>query len=415
MHKNKTLAQWLSDIEALSHSDHIDLGLARMQQMVERLQLGSFNATIITVAGTNGKGTTVATLSALLQSHGKRVGTYTSPHLMVFNERICIQGQPVTDAMISDAFALIDTMRKQLPLTYFEWVTLAALLIFKAATLDYILLEVGLGGRLDAVNVMDADISIITGIDIDHTHYLGNTREAIALEKAGILRPNKPFFCGDPMPPATLVEKARSLSVHYHYVGHDYHVDLSDADRWSFRSNGHQYNELPAQGLHPHNLATALACFLSLGIKASQNTITHALENIALAGRCQWFMGEVNHLVDVSHNVQSVNLLASKLAQLGKHCFIVCGMLADKPLEHALVALAPYAAHWFLAPLPSSRTYTKKQMGSLVADMQLTNATLGDSVVEVYQKALSMAKKGDTIVVFGSFYTVAAILPWLIK
>ncbi len=424
-----TLEDWLGWQETL-HPIEIDLGLDRVAAVLAHLNLEHPDFTLITVAGTNGKGSSVAMLEAILLAAGHRIGSYTSPHLLRYNERIKLGGQPVDDDMLCASFERIDQARADIRLTYFEFGTLAAIDILHRAEVDVAILEVGLGGRLDAVNILDADVALITAIGLDHMDWLGHNREAIAREKAGILRAGRPAVCADPEPPASLLAVAKSLEVPLLLLGKDFfsnQCDEQEADRWSWRSSLHCFEDLPLPALpgdfQLRNAAGVLAVLSSLNavIPVNYKAIVQGLQSVSLPGRFQIMPGEPLRIYDVAHNAQSAQALADNLAKQddnGRYfpgqTHVVLGMLADKDIEAVIAQLRPVVDHWYFAPLPVLRTASVAQLQSalLAADATIGIAAIEkfDDVAAAYQTALLASTVQDRIVVTGSFYTVAAVL-----
>lgn len=401
-----SLTERLKLLETQKPIDTIKLGLERTREIAEVLKLLPVKPKVIMVAGTNGKGSTIAVLEQLLLSHGKKVGTYTSPHLFVFNERIKLNGKLVEDKFIIDAFDKLTSIPMSRELTYYEWVTLCALIIFKEYSLDYILLEVGLGGRLDAVNIVDADIGMITSIDYDHMDILGDTLEQIAYEKAGIFRENQTVFCSELLPPSTLIEQSKKLGVDYKQLAQDYYFK-SFEDSWTFISkDGVELEKLPLIDLHLNNVSNALACFLSLGIKYSQKSIHQSLLSVNLIGRCQKVKGAYPLMYDVAHNLQSISNLSSVLSKIKTPCLMVFSMLQGKDIDASLKLLAPYVDKWFIAPVLSARSLSIESFEDI---FQGEKYKVYSSVTDAFSAAKKEQKKYQTLVVCGSFLTVSEV------
>jgi len=422
-----TLKDWLSWQETL-HPVEIDLGLERVSSVLARLNLTRFDFTLITVAGTNGKGSCVAMLEAILLAAGYSVGSYTSPHLLRYNERIKLGGQPVDDAMLCASFERIDQARVDVRLTYFEFGTLAAIDILHRAEVDVAILEVGLGGRLDAVNILDADVALITAIDVDHVDWLGSDRETIAREKAGILRTGRPAVCADPTPPASLLSVAESLKVSLSLLGQDFFVERLDEqgadDLWSWRDSQHRFENLPLPALagdfQLNNASGVLAVLTAVNAEfpVDATAVTQGLQSVSLPGRFQVLPGVPLQIFDVAHNAQSARALADNLAR--QDCqgrtFAVLGMLADKDIDTVVAQLRSVVDCWYLVPLPVPRSASVEQLhAALLAGATETAASnvsidIFDDVATAYQAALAASTAEDRIVVTGSFYTVAAVL-----
>lgn len=409
------LAQWLDYISSI-HRTEIDLGLERIRRVAVTLNITSFSCPVITVAGTNGKGSCVATIAAIARQAGYIVATYTSPHLLIFNERIQINGQPVTDDLINNAFAQIESARGEISLTYFEFVTLAALLIFKQAKLDLLILEVGLGGRLDAVNIIDPDIAVITTIALDHMDRLGSTRELIGYEKAGILRPGKPAVCGDYDIPGSIMEKADLLKVQLFRIGHEFNL-RHDADSWNWQSQTVNYSGLPLPQLELQNVATAIQALqlLSAVLPISARDLKQALKGLSLLGRFSQLFDKVPLIVDVAHNPAGGALLAKNLNQTAtyKRTLAVVGMLGDKDCKATLAPLIGIISKWFVGSLHVPRGAQAKHLADCLTAINQPAPSSHKSVVEAYQAACNEAEEGDRIVVLGSFHTVGEILSYL--
>lgn len=416
---SSVLTDWLSWLENL-HPKTIELGLERVQQVAAKLQVLQPACPVITVGGTNGKGSCVAFMQTIYLQAGYRVGAYTSPHLLQYNERIQIDGQPVSDALIVQAFQAIEAVRGNISLTYFEYGTLAALWLFKQAALDIMILEVGLGGRLDAVNLIDADVAIIASIDLDHTEWLGTTREAIGTEKAGILRPNKPVVCGDLAPPLSLLNKARQLSSPLYCQEQDFRFAINATSqnatfiaRLATAKEMH-LTELPLPILAPQNAATALMA-ISLLQPRLPVTISAIKTGLAIAnvpGRFQLIRTQPNVWVDVAHNPAAAAMLATKLRQMpiaGK-TYAVFSALQDKDVPGIIDKFADLINHWFIAPLPTVRSHTVMDLSKILQQKYGLNISAHSDILMAYQQALAQCQPCDRIIVFGSFYTVAAIL-----
>lgn len=411
----QTLEQWLDWQETL-HPSAIDLGLERPGNVLRAMGLESPQYTVITVAGTNGKGSSVAMLESILLAAGYRVGCYTSPHLLRYNERIRINGKPVADAAICEAFERIDQARRDTSLTYFEFGTLAAFELFAHAELDVAVLEVGLGGRLDAVNLLDADVALVTAIDVDHAAWLGDDREAIGREKAGIFRAGHPAVCSDPHPPRSLLEHATELGAPISLLGRDFR----------YRQDGEYWSWLGARALMPLPLPALRGQFqlqnaagvvqvlelLSGRLPVSLQHLRQGLLAVNLPGRFQILPGEVPLIVDVAHNPQAAASLATNLKQMplaGKTRAVVA-MLADKDLAAVVRELIPVVDNWYVAGLNVWRGCDAAALATVVEAQSNTAPRVFESVDDALQQARGEAQAGDRIVVFGSFYTVAAAL-----
>lgn len=425
-----TLKDWLTWQETL-HPVEIDLGLERASAVLARLKLTQPGFTLITVAGTNGKGSSVAMLEAVLLAAGYRVGSYTSPHLLRYNERIKLAGKPVDDATLCASFERIDQARADVRLTYFEFGTLAAIDILHRAGVDVAILEVGLGGRLDAVNILDADVALITAIGVDHVDWLGGDRETIAREKAGILRAGQPAVCADPLPPASLLSVAESLGTSLSLLGKDFFLERfversggQKVDGWRWRNSQHRFENLPLPALpgdfQLNNAAGVLAVLscLRADFPVDAAAIARGLRSVSLPGRFQIIPGMPLQIFDVAHNAQSAQALANNL--LCQDCqgrtFAVLGMLADKDIDAVVEQLCSVVDHWYLAPLPVPRAAPVGQLQAALLARPTETATrsvsidIFNDVAAAYQAALAAGAAEDRIVVTGSFYTVAAVL-----
>ena len=415
----KTLAEWLQWQESL-HPSEIELGLERVSRVFQQLCPEPLPFTVVTVAGTNGKGSSVAALEAILLAAGYRVGSYTSPHLLRYNERIRLDGQEIDDDRLIQAFEQVDRTRGDTSLTYFEFGTLAALRIFADACPEIVLLEVGLGGRLDAVNIVDPEVALITRIGIDHVAWLGNDRESIAREKAGIMRPGRPLVCSDPVPPAAIAAEARRLGAERYQLGENYHYEVQ-GPVWRFRpgtAGAGTWDNLPApalQGAHQYrNLAGALMVLYLLRERfpLSQQQIRTGLLETRLAGRLQTIPGEVPLLLDVAHNPDGTQQLAEALQArpVAGRTWAVVGMMADKDIQAALRPLIALIDGWYPVDLEPVRAATAASLAGQLAELGVSSVSPRPNVAQALQAARAHAQAGDRIVVFGSFYTVADAL-----
>ena len=409
-----TLDAWLDWQQTLSPKE-IVLGLERVQAVGERLDLLRPRCPVIAVAGTNGKGSVVALLEAMFGAAGYRVGAFTSPHLLRYNERVRISDAAVDDAVLCEAFACIDEARGDIPLTYFEFGTLAALHAFTAAAVDVMVLEVGLGGRLDAVNAVASDVAVVTTIDLDHADWLGSDRESIGREKAGIMRPRRPVVCGDRHPPVSLLEHAEKIGADLRLLGRDFEVERRDEGmRWS---DGSVALELPPPALHGRfqfdNAATALAALTAVGARlpVDAEACAEGLRSVRVAGRYQRLPGTPPVFCDVAHNPQAAQALASILRDeaVPGRTLTVFAALGDKDIEAIAGELDAEVAHWFVAGLDAPRGLDAE---SLAARMKacLAPLTCHADVASALAAARAAARPGDRILVCGSFLTVAAAL-----
>ena len=407
------LETWLCYLEQL-HPSSIELGLERVKSVAERLDLLQPAPYIFTVAGTNGKGTTCRTLEMILLAADKRVGVYSSPHLLHFTERVRINNQESTPSDTVKAFAAIEKARGDVSLTYFEYATLAALYQFKQAQLDIVILEVGLGGRLDATNIVDADIAIITTIGIDHVEYLGNTRESIGQEKAGIFKPKSIAVVGEPEIPSSILDVAHAINCPIFAVNKDWSYQQIDKLSWQFNSSIKQYKNLPIPHVPLDNAATAIAALSYSPFSITQKQIDSALEKTSLIGRFQIIQSSPTVIVDVAHNphaasylVKQIELLKQQQSKVGKVRFVI-GMLKDKDIKSTLSIFN--ADQWYCASLYGERGCNADILKQFLQEENVANIATFDSVYEAYQKAMQEAKEDDIIVICGSFHTVSAVL-----
>ncbi|MEQ8233004.1 MAG: bifunctional tetrahydrofolate synthase/dihydrofolate synthase [Gammaproteobacteria bacterium] len=413
------LSEWLSWLEA-GRGVHIDLGLDRCREVAARLGLDRPAPQVVTVAGTNGKGSSVALLETIWRRAGLRVGAYTSPHLVRYNERIRIGGAPVADAPICAAFARVEAARGDVPLTYFEFATLAALLIFGDTPLDVVILEVGLGGRLDAVNIIDADVALITAIGLDHEDWLGDTREKIGREKAGIMRGARPAVCSDHMVPATIPEIARTLGAELALLGVDFGFDPGDGDdTWDWWDGDTIMKGLPRPalaGLHQlRNAAGVLAVIARLrdALPVSETAIRAGLSGLVLPGRFHRVAGRFEYVMDVAHNPQAAEIFTATLAaspSAGRTHAIV-GMLRTKDHVGFLRPLLEVVDGWHFADLPEPAGAPADELAHCLGrlDASARPARYAD-VAAAHAGVLAAAAPGDRILVLGSFLTVGAML-----
>ena len=414
----KTLADWLAYAEHL-HPQNIELGLARMREMVQRMGL-RFDCPVFTVAGTNGKGSSCAMLEAILGHAGYRTGVFTSPHLVHFEERLRLQGEPVRAEALVPFFEAVEAARGELPLTYFEFTTLAILACMVAARLDVAVLEVGLGGRLDAVNAIDTDCALITSIDLDHMDWLGDDRERIGAEKAGIMRPGKPAIVSDPMPPASLQQTAERVGADLWLPGRDFHAG-GDKQQWNWQGRGRRYAGLAYPALRGANqLVNAAGVLAALEALRPQLPVTaqavrNGLATVELPGRFQIVPGQPVLVLDVAHNPHSVAALAENLDAMGFYprTHAVFGVMADKELAPILTRMSPLVECWYFCDLPTPRAARAQdvqaawQAQNRRADV--ASATFADPQAAL-RAAVAAADPTDRIVAFGSFFTVGGVL-----
>lgn len=422
---NRSLAEWLELLEQ-RHPCEIDLGLDRVAEVWRRYKNSQSliaevgRSKVITVAGTNGKGSCVATMQSILLAHGYSVGSFTSPHFLRYNERICINGKAVDDALIIDAFEIIDSLREQISLTYFEFNTLAALIIFSRSDLDVVLLEVGLGGRLDAANIINAHIAILTSVDLDHQQWLGDTRAKIAKEKLGIARPNKPLIIGETKYPDGFDILVADTQAQALWLGRDFQFTESDQSL-TIKPNWHDtevsfthLDKLSSKGLLAVNKTVALQALISLGCRLDADKTRSAINNAAVMGRHQRLSYQsVPIILDVAHNPAAAAVLAEKLKSEQGEIIAVASVLEDKDWSEMVSQLKTQIDYWHIAELTGISRAAKGQ--SLVKVLYNTGieATLNKSIEQAFKLAISRAGKTGKVVVFGSFYTVAAVLDFM--
>lgn len=418
-----TLPDWLAMLEARHSETQINMGLDRVQAVKARLQL-AFACPVIMVAGTNGKGSTCAMLESVLLRAGYKVGLYIKPHFLDFNERARVLGEMASDEQLVASFNAVEAVRGETPLTYFEFTTLAILHLLSQANLDVAILEVGLGGRLDAVNVIDADVAIVTSVDIDHTDYLGDTREAIGFEKAGIFRAGKAAICSDPVPPQSLIDHATAIGADLWLMGRDFNYS-GDKQQWNYGGREQRRNSLAYPSLRGANQilnATAVLAaleVLKLKLPVGAQEVRTGLVTVELPGRFQVLPGRPSVILDVAHNPHAASALNQNLGNMGFHpyTYAVFGSMHDKDIDGVLAAMSEHVDHWCLAGLPSPRAATASELAAKVQIMLEDKPDSGDHTVSVFDdpaqafaNAMSRAGENDRIVVFGSFLTVAGVM-----
>lgn len=418
----RSLKQWLDYLEQL-HPSEIELGLQRIQTVAQRLGLTRPAPTVVTVTGTNGKGSTCAFLAQLCMAQSMRVGVYSSPHFLAYNERIQIGAEPVADTLICAAFVAIEQAREDISLTYFEVGTLAALWVFEQQPLDIVILEVGLGGRLDAVNIIAPDLAVITSIAVDHTDWLGDTRESIGYEKAGIFRAHTPALCGDLAPPNSVLTQAKKIAAPLILRGRDFDLALED-NCWHWRGlnaagESLELTGLPALKLPPENAALALQAYALLDLPWQADSLARALQNTRLQGRLQVVRLQYREqprtlILDVAHNPQAADYFAHWLSQrpLAGQRYAVFGALADKDVPAVVKAMHGAVHSWAVAALPTPRSYAREALKQqlIAAGEQVITC---DSIVAALEHQLDVSTAADEIVVFGSFFTVTQVLAYL--
>ncbi len=413
-----TLHEWL-DWQSTLHPSEIELGLERVSGVWHRLSTGQFNSTVITIAGTNGKGSTAALLESILLAAGYSVGCYTSPHILRYNERIRVNGQDSSDQLICKSFDRVDHAREDVSLTYFEFGTLAALDIFAQEKLDVVILEVGLGGRLDAVNILDPDISLITTIDIDHTEWLGDTREKIALEKAGIMRTGKPAVFGGSNPPEALLYRASELGVDLCSAEKDFSYRKS-TDTWSWEGKRTNYRNLPkpqisGEFIYRNSSLVLMALeLLRELLPVSESAIRNGLGNLHIPGRFQVLDGPVTIILDVAHNPEASRELAANLTkmQCKGRTLALFSALANKDISEVVEPFKGQVDHWYIGQIKADRAASSDQLEKAMTDAGIEALDI-DSYTHISDamiKAMADAEPHDRLVIFGSFYTVAEIM-----
>ena len=414
----ETLQDWLAHCERL-HPKQIELGLERVHAVAQRMGL-RFDCPVITVAGTNGKGSTCAMLEAIALQAGYRTGVYTSPHLVHFEERCRIHGEIVAAPALVPHFERVEAARQGVSLSYFEFTTLAILSLLAASALDVAVLEVGLGGRLDAVNIIDADCAVITSIALDHMDYLGPDRESIGREKAGILRTGKPAIVGDPVPPASVLDRAVAIGADLWRLGHDFNFS-GDPQQWAWAGRGRRYSGLAYPALRGANqlinASGVLAALESLRhrLPVTAQAVRNGLALVQLPGRFQIVPGQPALVLDVAHNPHAVAALAANLDAMGffpvSHG--VFGAMADKDLEAMLARMGPLVDRWYFTDLPTARAETAQRLmerWQALPTRSDVRASTHAAPMEALQAAVAAADPADRIVVFGSFYTVGGVL-----
>ncbi|WP_322071607.1 bifunctional tetrahydrofolate synthase/dihydrofolate synthase [Paraburkholderia bannensis] len=425
-----TLDAWLTHLET-AHPVGIDMGLGRISQVKDALNL-KFACPIFTVGGTNGKGSTCAILETILLKAGYHVGCHTSPHLLAFNERARIDGQQASDADLLPHFEAVEAARNALAtpvsLTYFEFTTLAIMHLFASRGLDAVIFEVGLGGRLDAVNILDADCAIVTSIDLDHTEYLGDTREKIGFEKAGIFRAGKPAICSDPLPPQTLIDHAESIGTELWLFGRDFRYEGApgnERQQWSYVGPTQRRSALAYPALRGANqlinTSAALAALESMRdrLPVSAQDIRLGLANVELPGRFQVLPGKPAIIFDVGHNPHAAAVLGQNLGSMGyfPYTYAVFGAMRDKDIAGVIGHLKGEIDHWCVTGLPGPRAASARELEDVlreagVEDGDDSSVTRYETPAEAFQDALKRATENDRIVVFGSFLTVAGVMAW---
>jgi len=410
------LQEWLNWQEGLNPKA-IDLGLDRVSRVLDQMGLcADFSCPVITVAGTNGKGSTVTFLESILLAADCRVGCYTSPHLFSYNERIRLNGQNVDDASLCQAFDYVDQARGNVSLTYFEFGTLAALYLFSRLDLDAVVLEVGLGGRLDAVNVINADVAIVTTVDVDHVDWLGDNREQIGYEKAGIFRAHRPAIYGALDIPDSVKKHAGDIQAELFVAGRDYLYQGVGTTSWQWTGPGYRYANLPVPSLHgAYQLQNAAAVImalqqLSLSCDVAEHAISQGLQRAQLNGRYQQVYDQPRVIVDVAHNPQAARVLVEQLKNdpVSGRTKVILAMLADKAVDEVVNIIAPVVDDWYVAGLSGPRGLDEASIAKIVKqtlpDVKLRSQLTVSAACEA---VLNESEGKDRIIILGSFYTVA--------
>ena len=424
MMTTRNLEQWLSYLEQL-HPSEIDMGLARVEEVAQRLGLARIADKIVTVTGTNGKGSTCAFVESLVVQQGLKVGVYSSPHLLHYNERVRIAGENVTDQQLCTAFSAVEQARGTTSLTYFEMGTLAAFWLFAQAELDVAVLEVGLGGRLDAVNIVDADVAVVTNIGLDHHDWLGDTRDSVAYEKSGIFRSGLPAVCGDIDPPEQILTQAAVLNTPLLLRGRDFDLAISE-QAWHWRgvdSQGQslQLQDIPLLGLPIENAAVALQVYALLDLPWSPVAVLQGLTDARIQGRLQevnlpWQDKTLHIMLDVAHNPHAASYLAERLKSkpIQGRRLAVLGVLDDKDLSGLLDCMQTQIDSWAVAALPTPRSCKVEQLEQA---LQRRDASVMayQSIAQAIEAQCAQATEDDQIIIFGSFFTVAEALKWLAR
>ena len=415
-----TLEAWLARCEQM-HPTEIDMGLARVREVKERLAL-KFNMPLIVVAGTNGKGSTCAMLESVALQAGYKVGLYSKPHLVHFEERCRVNGAMVAGADLLPHFAAVEAARDEVSLTYFEFTLLAIARLLSLADLDVVILEVGLGGRLDAVNIFDGDCAVITSIDIDHVEYLGGTRELIGFEKAGIMRSGKPVVISDPLPPLSMLDHAEAIGAQAWCFGRDFNY-TGDKQQWSWAGRTKRYNGMAYPALRGANqllnASGVLAAFEALRelLPITAQAVRSGLGMVELPGRFQIVPGQPTLVLDVAHNPHAVAALAQNLDNMGFHprTHVVFGAMRDKAIAEIFQRMAPLVDTWHFTDLPTPRAASAAELRDLHASLALkgpgpVTVVCHRDPAQALSAAVAAADPTDRLVVFGSFYAVGGVL-----
>lgn len=431
MSAQRQVKDWLEYIQTL-HSRTIEMGLERVDSVWRAFQQ-TIHCPVITVAGTNGKGSSVAMLESIYRQAGYKTGTFTSPHLVKYNERISINGQPIDDASLLQGFAVVEDKRDETPLTYFEFGTVLALYCLTQAKVDILILEVGLGGRLDSTNIVRNDVALITSISVDHASWLGDTREAIATEKAGIIKANGLAVYADLNRPDTIDQVTLSKNASLFAAGRDFNLSRTQQSRFDWTMSHSSKTQLTIKALATNLLGehqdvnasgvVAAVQLLSDRLRVSEQAIRIGLNTVEILGRQQWISGEPNLLLDVSHNQDSIEQLLSTIEQqAAPNASIhgVFGALEDKDISAVIQQLIPAVNKWYLCTIAGERGQTAKQLLEVLntrfgklTDKPVINASVNPNPIAAYESALTNAKAEDTVLIFGSFHVVGDIIAHL--
>lgn len=417
-----TLEGWLNHLERL-HPSTIELGLDRIRQVASRLNLDFADKQVVTVAGTNGKGSTVTLLRSILNSAGYRVGTYTSPHIHVYNERVCVDGVPVTDERLCEGFAAVEAAREDVSLTYFEFGTLCALYYFATAPVDFLVLEVGLGGRLDAVNIVDADLMILTNVALDHMDWLGDSRELIGYEKSGIFRPGKPALYGEQDIPVTVIEAAQRIGAILYRQGREFGHALPAEGGIAWHGDvegGQRHARLPETLFNPDTVATVVQAVTLLLPGLSDTAVINGIRAARIPGRLQLVRrgrsaAQPDTVLDVAHNPHAIgNLLANLDRHFhGRPLSIVMAMLADKDIDTVTGLMAGLDAHWYVGRVEDARSAEARDLHDHLRGHGVASVSCHETVSAAYEAACAEAGDDTLVLVTGSFFTVADVLTQL--
>ncbi|VAW93062.1 Dihydrofolate synthase @ Folylpolyglutamate synthase [hydrothermal vent metagenome] len=408
-----TLSQWLSWQETC-HPSEVDLGLERVLTVYQRLTTKPVAKTVISVAGTNGKGSSICFMESILRSAGYSVASYTSPHLFHYNERININGIAVSDQTLCEVFDRIDQARADISITYFEFGTLAALLLIAEQNLDIAILEVGLGGRLDAVNIIDADLALITAIDVDHEAWLGNDKELIAIEKAGIMRNQKPVICSDACAPKSIAASANKINAYLYNLDSEFKYNINDLS-WDWHGQSqvrYSLPFLPIKGKHQYNNIAGVLMVLELlnqEYPVTQNQLREGILSSSIHGRLENIPGKITTIVDVAHNPQSTRALAAYLSEnvcSGK-VRIVTAMMADKNIPAMVKELTNKCTAWYVTDLINERAISANSLINIINKVDIESHCFAHTTAQqAYQHAIDDSQENDQIVIFGSFYLI---------